>query len=168
MRVALQTFVLLLAASGAAVFANAVRSKPLPWVLDRQTSNDLNVNQELKKQAYLSEEDFLRHVQAPGSVNFVDARNEDEYVAGHVAGAINIPAPKKEEQQHVNDIMTMLSPGQLTIIYCDGGNCEASNTVYEYLLGFPNFTKENVRVFEKGWEFIGKRTDVPIHQGPQP
>ncbi len=166
-RVGLRVIVLLVVSSGVGAFANAVRSKPLDWVLDPGKSLNPADNPELKKTAELSAEEFLEHVQK-GDATFVDARNPEEYVEGHIVGAINIPATKKEE--HVADIMTLLPPDQRIIIYCGGGKCEASNTIYEFLMGFPQFkdNQQNVRVFEGGWEFITKHPEVPTMKGSQP
>lgn len=164
-RVGLRVIVLLVVSSGVGAMANAVRSKPLDWVLDPAKSNNPSVNPELQKSVELTADEFLEHVRR-GDATFVDARNTEEYVEGHVVGAINIPAPKKEE--HIADIMTLLPPDQPIIIYCGGGKCEASNTVFEFLSSFQQFKKENLRIFHAGWEFIGKHPEVPTVQGSQP
>ena len=166
-RVGLRVFVLLVVSSGVGAFANAVRSKPLDWVLDPSRSLNPADNPELKKTAELSTDEFMEHVRR-GDATFVDARNPEEYHEGHVIGAINIPATRKEE--HIADIMTLLPPDQRIVIYCGGGKCEASNTIYEFLMSFPQFNsnQQNVRVFEAGWEFISKHPEIPTKQGSMP
>ena len=55
-----------------------------------------------------------------------------------------------------------VSPDQDVIIYCDGGTCEASDNIYEYLKA-NGFKK--LRVYREGWAAIGP-TDLPKEFGP--
>ena len=75
--------------------------------------------------AYLSVKDSLEPLPASellqrardGLVTVMDVRPQEEYAAGHVAGAINIPLPELE--QHLAD----LQPEQEIVAYCRGPHC---------------------------------------------
>jgi rhodanese-related sulfurtransferase len=90
---------------------------------------------------------------------FVDAREPDEFVAGHIPGSINLPF-----DQSVTDpekLANLDSGGRPIIAYCGGGTCEVSMTLAESLVqaghrrvlvfmgGFPEWEKAGYPV-EKG------------------
>jgi rhodanese-related sulfurtransferase len=156
-----RALILLVGATAAAVTANIVRPNPLPWVIDPTKSTNPGKNPGLRERAQIGPDEFLEHIRN-GTATIVDARKPDEFSAGHVAGAINIPSMEKE--QYLGRAMQMLPPEGLIVIYCGGGACEASNEVFEFLVG-SGFRQENLRLFEPGWEWIGKQPDAPILLG---
>lgn len=156
-----QALVLIVAASGAAAFVNAVRPKPLPWVIDRQTSVNPGENPQLAAEASISLEALRRHL-ADMSATIVDARKPDEYNEAHLAGAINLPSTEKE--QHLDLVYQRLPRNGLIIIYCGGGNCEASAEVFSFLVS-SGFRKENLRIYHEGWDVLGRLNDIPIAHG---
>lgn len=161
-RTAMRVLVLLVASTGAAVFANAVRPR-LDWVIKPDSSDNPNVNKVLLDQVRISPEQFRGYL-ASGTAMIVDARKPDEFAEGHVAGAINIPSTMKE--QYIGIAFSRLPPDSMIVIYCGGGKCEASAEVFEFLVG-AKFDKKNLRIFEEGWEWIGKQTDIPIMHGTE-
>ena len=52
-----------------------------------------------------------------GLVTVIDVRPPEEYVAGHVPGAVNIPLAELEQQ------MQLLDPNQEVVAYCRGPHC---------------------------------------------
>ncbi len=161
-RTALRIVVLLVASSAAAVFANAVRPR-IPWVIKPDESTNPKENPKLFDEVRVTPEKFRNYI-ATGTATIIDARKPEEFAEGHVAGAINIPSTMKE--QYIGTVFSRLPPDSLIVIYCGGGKCEASAEVFEFLIG-AKFKKENLRIFEDGWEWIGKQTDIPIMHGAE-
>ncbi len=75
--------------------------------------------------SYLTVKDNLEPVPArelldrvrQGLVTVIDVRPPEEYVAGHVPGAVNIPLAELEQQ------MQLLDPNQEVVAYCRGPHC---------------------------------------------
>ncbi len=93
-------------------------------------------------------EDFRSNMDT-GSTLIIDARSPESYAEGHVRGAINIPAAEREQYRDFG--LDGVDPDQPIIIYCTNPSCEASDMLYEYLLG-EGFT--NLRVFAPGWDTL--------------
>ncbi|HZN54728.1 MAG TPA: rhodanese-like domain-containing protein [Candidatus Polarisedimenticolaceae bacterium] len=92
----------------------------------------------------------------------IDARDPEEYAAGHIPGAINLP----HDQVALDpDRLEKFDPqGKPIIVYCGGGTCEASMN-----LGFALVAagKHKVLVFMGGWpEWVTK--GYPVAKGPTP
>lgn len=64
-------------------------------------------------------DDLLARVRS-GEVTVLDVRPREEYAAGHLPGAINIPL--SELETHLNDF----NPGQTVVAYCRGPYCVLS------------------------------------------
>ncbi|MCK6457273.1 MAG: rhodanese-like domain-containing protein [Phycisphaerae bacterium] len=156
-----KALVLLVVSTAAAGYANAVRPDRLPWLRDPNVSANPGENLELRASVMMSLDELRTHVQS-ASATFVDARKSDEYAAGHLAGAINIPSTEKE--MHLDTIFQTLPRDGLIVIYCGGGHCEASNEVFEFLVS-NGFDKANLRLFEPGWEVLGRQPDLPTATG---
>lgn len=161
-RTALRAVVLLFASTGAAVFANALRPK-IPWVINPSESVNPKENPDVGIKSRINADQFRTYLTS-GTATIVDARKPEEFAEGHVAGAINIPSTMKE--QYIGTVFGRLPPDSLIVIYCGGGKCEASAEVFEFLVG-AKFKIENLRIFEDGWEWIGKQTDIPIMHGTE-
>lgn len=76
-------------------------------------------------------------------VLFLDARLESDYEAGHIDGAFSMPFTRLGTDEGIDTILMLASPGDgtLFVIYCTGGDCEASEDTAIRLtdLGFDNF-----------------------------
>ncbi len=78
---------------------------------------------------------------------FVDARETDEFAAGHIPGALSLPYgdaisdPSRLDQVDAR--------GRPIIIYCGGGTCEASLNLGSALISQAG--KRKVLVFMGGW-----------------
>jgi len=95
----------------------------------------INYNQ-LKK--YLNDPSFL----------IIDARNDIDYANGHIDNAINIDAYLLDQTEYFK-LITMLPRDKILIIYCSGGNCDASEKLAKDILSFGF---KNVLVYYGGWE----------------
>jgi len=156
-----QSLALLGVASLLAVLVNAARPGGLPWVLRPSESTNPGENPDLAREVLVSLEDVRKHL-ADGSATFVDARRPEEFLKGHLALAVNVPADRKQDT--VNKVFEFVPREGTVIIYCEGGECEASNEVFEFLLGL-GYRKENLRVFKPGWERLRSLGDLPITEG---
>jgi len=96
---------------------------------------------------YLKEKDALEPIPAEellkraeeGLITVIDVRPPDEYAAGHVAGAVNVPI--EELTNFIND----LNSGQEIVAYCRGPYCLMSFDAVETLRkkGFKAIRLEN-------------------------
>lgn len=78
-------------------------------------------------------------------IKFIDARMPDEFAAGHIKGAYNIPFDGDESYR---DILNNFSKDEIIVVYCSGTDCDLS--IY---LGNELFEKgfKRVYVFFGGW-----------------
>lgn len=81
-----------------------------------------------------------------GEALFVDARSYDDYLAGHVKGAMNLPDHHFDEL--IDDFLSKTDTDIEIITYCDGKDCLLGHYVAEklYRLGF-----ERVSYLVNGW-----------------
>jgi rhodanese-related sulfurtransferase len=88
-----------------------------------------------------------------GDVLFVDARSQNDYENGHIAGAISLPIGQFEKR--IGFFLNRYPLEQPIVTYCSGRNCEDSHELARFLsdVGFTN-----VRIFIDGfpaWEAEG-------------
>jgi len=101
---------------------------------------------------------------ANGSAFFIDAREPHEFVEGRLRGVIHIPSSAIYD--NIDDLYAQgVGSDDKIIVYCGGGECEASHNVAEALRGDFNFT--HVWVYENGWAEIESsgRFDAYIERG---
>lgn len=87
---------------------------------------------------------------AGNTAYFVDAREKAEYVEGHLRGAVNLPSSAIYES--VDAVTAVIPPDARVIVYCGGGQCEASHNVSDALR--RDFGYQNVVIYTKGWEEV--------------
>lgn len=97
---------------------------------------------------------LLRHFRAQ-TAHFVDARKADVYARGHLRGAINLPS--NAVYDHISLATDFIGSDELVIVYCDGGECEASHEVAGILR--DEFGYQNVRIYAKGWAELETSSD---------
>lgn len=66
-----------------------------------------------------------------GGVTLIDARGREEYIAGHLPGAISLPFESYFEEM---ERLQQLPRDKWTVCYCDGGDCELSHHLAAELL----------------------------------
>lgn len=81
-----------------------------------------------------------------GSIIVVDARPEEEFVAGHMPSAFHLPFEAFKSGRP--EMLDFLQPEERIVIYCGGGDCEASHHVQEMLYDY-GYT--NTEVYLPGW-----------------
>jgi rhodanese-related sulfurtransferase len=155
MHTTLRVILILGISAAAAASVNAMREKPIAWLPDPK--DDPRQNRAIE----VTFEDVRQH-QADLTAVFIDARGADEYAAGHLDGAYNLPSDAINE--HMEPIWRNVPMEQLVIIYCTGGQCESSHNVFDYLKS-NGFT--NLRIFVEGWEAI-EPSDLLISSGSAP
>ncbi|MEE8169514.1 MAG: rhodanese-like domain-containing protein [Phycisphaerae bacterium] len=158
-RTSSRTMALLFLGLIAASLANAARPKPLPWVLD--FGADIFDNPDAEAKLLISFDDVREHLLNASAI-FIDARKPDAYAEGHLEGAYNVPSDDIES--FMDALYMNVSNDALLIVYCDGGNCEASHQVADFLKqsGFGG-----VKIFKDGWEVLGE-SDLAIVYGSEP
>lgn len=94
-----------------------------------------------------------------GNAVFLDARQPQDYAAGHIANAHNLPVDRLAE--FYPDVAGWLTPEGQIIVYCDGEDCELSHRLMTQLreLGY-----RHVRVLHNGWT-VWRRAGLPIATG---
>lgn len=74
----------------------------------------------------------VRRLHAAGAALFVDARDAEEFAAGHIAGAVNLPYDVAAGEPAL--VENLDSAGRPTVVYCGGGACELSmDLAYELI-----------------------------------
>ncbi|MBI5762498.1 MAG: rhodanese-like domain-containing protein [Planctomycetes bacterium] len=103
----------------------------------------------------LTAEDVLLHLKN-GSARFVDAREQHEWVEGHFRSAIHIPA--SAIYANIDRIVREVPPNEKIIVYCGGGDCEASHHVADALKN--DFKYQDVTVYVKGWQEVDSKMSM--------
>jgi len=126
-------------------------SQPAPPETPRKQPPSATVDEPATQGAaeLVQSEAVLDHL-AHGTALFVDARAPEEYAAGHLRGAINLPS--SEIFASIDRVTSLVSPDQLIIVYCGGSGCEAGHNVADALR--RDFGYTNVAIYAKGWEEI--------------
>lgn len=79
-----------------------------------------------------------------GDAIFVDAREPREYLEGHIAGAVMIPASSRDRAVRLADY-GLDTP---VVIYCGGGECDASELI---AITLQNLGFTDIRVYKDGY-----------------
>ncbi|MFQ6676240.1 MAG: rhodanese-like domain-containing protein [Fidelibacterota bacterium] len=126
---------------------NAVRNDGLPLVAVKEIVRSQDVSD---VDAFLADTTFftaprmidlaLARELFDRGVTFVDARDDEEYRAGHIRGALNLPTV---------ELVALLSPDDPVVAYCSGEGCASSLELAETLMLDWGFSR--VFVFEGGW-----------------
>jgi rhodanese-related sulfurtransferase len=90
---------------------------------------------------------------------FIDSREREEYLRGHIRGSLHISAHDPDETIAAN--LSRLTKDADYIVYCDGAECGSSTSLARKMkdAGFPQ-----VYVFYGGWEEWESR-DLPVEAG---
>ncbi len=97
-------------------------------------------------------------------VFFFDAREVDHYLKGHIPAAYNV-TPQSFFDNTLPAEIDEWPKDSVIVVYCDGGNCDASHLVETRLKQQKQFTR--VCVIEAGypgWQELG----LPTEQGRRP
>lgn len=101
---------------------------------------------------------FKELMSGPVPLQIIDAREPGEYAAGRIAGAINIPP--SEFFGKIPDVVNQRLARDLpVVVYCTGGNCDASKLV---ALRLKEFGFSQTYVYEdgfNGWTKAGEAVE---------
>lgn len=94
-----------------------------------------------------------------GSALFLDAREPDDYAAGHIGNALNLPSQSFAE--HFGELAPMLSSASELVLYCDGVECDLSHRLAQSLrqAGYTNS-----HILSNGWS-AWRQAGLPITSG---
>ena len=105
----------------------------------------------------------------PSIAQFIDARHRDEFASGHIPGAV-LMDPDDLRAGRLPEGFDFLDPTAITVIYCGGGDCDASENAARWLqdAGFMQ-----VHIFKDGfptWDAAGLPVNVgePMNSTPRP
>lgn len=107
-------------------------------------------------------------------VAFVDARTAEEYAAGHIPGAVNVPflqnvvSDSPHRWKTAGALRRMyedagVAPNKHIIPYCSTGVRSAATYFTLSLIGYPQ-----VSLFTGSWTEWSKHTDLPVVVGSKP
>ena len=92
---------------------------------------------------------------------FIDARDKEKYLEGHIKGSINIPWESSDNDK-INNQLLDIKYDQDIAIYCSGGDCTLSIDLGEYM--FNELSYERVFIFEGGYP-SWVENNLPISKG---
>jgi rhodanese-related sulfurtransferase len=95
---------------------------------------------------------------------FVDARKLEDYVEGHIRGAVHLHHYTSSAQ--IDGVRPILEASPVVIVYCNGGDCEDSINLAVDLVSLYGIPSGSVNVFEAGFE-AWKEAELPIATGEE-
>jgi len=81
-----------------------------------------------------------------GEALFIDSRSRQEYISGHILGALNIPFEESREKFKTTELGFL--KGKTLVVYCSGGDCETSLSLAKLL--YDQGLKD-IKIFSGGW-----------------
>jgi rhodanese-related sulfurtransferase len=136
--------------------SNRFRSDKIPLVENWSEKSNLVTSSGEKLEISLSEATNLFEEK---KAVFIDARSREEYLTGHIKGAISLPY--KEADWKFVEAMAGISEDSVIITYCDGQTCELSMELAVFL---RNAGYKNVKVLSNGWT-AWKQNGLPMETG---
>jgi 3-mercaptopyruvate sulfurtransferase SseA len=153
--------VILTAGSGVALATNLLRNPPLDLIRgelppippkpDPTPRPDGTAREKGKPHTGPTADEVIAHLK-DGTARFIDARETKEFAAGHLRGAINLPSSAIYD--HIEAVYHQVQPNDKVIVYCGGGDCEASHNVADALR--RDFQYKDVTIYVTGWEGVEK------------
>jgi rhodanese-related sulfurtransferase len=100
-----------------------------------------------------TEDLFAQRMQGAEGLLFVDSRRTDDFTAGHIPGALNVPLeraqrPGKKEAGPDGSGMLDFPGAQILVIYCEGGDCQTSIALAKII---HDRGYQDIRIFAGGW-----------------
>lgn len=142
-RSASSSLLIVIAALALGTVANTVSPTRIPW---REDWAHYVANQAAKAGYRLVTLEETRRVIEGGITLVLDARPAPAFGAGHLPGALSVPA--SEAAQAFLPYTPALDPASPILVYCSGQECDESLQLAEYL-GAQGYT--NLLVFTDGY-----------------
>lgn len=152
-----QSCAILVLAAALSLAVNHFRKDGLPLVGDRSPKADLS-GLNSSEDAVVSIEEARALFLTDGAI-FLDARSSEAYQAGHIKGALNLPAQNFDE--FYPTVLPEIPPDSLIITYCDGEACDLSKDL-ALALSAKGFS--HVRVLVNGWS-VWRNAGLPVEGG---
>ncbi|HWQ92925.1 MAG TPA: rhodanese-like domain-containing protein, partial [Clostridia bacterium] len=90
---------------------------------------------------------------------FIDARDDQHYLAGHIPGAFQLNYYHPD--QHLPSVLQAGQAAEVLVVYCNGGDCEDSELTAQLLAGA--FPPEKIHVYLGGFaEWVTNSLPVEI------
>jgi rhodanese-related sulfurtransferase len=155
-RILRETIFILIISFSAGLGFNLVRSERLPLIADWSIEGRLKAR--FGEKAVIPFEEAKQVFFSKKGV-FLDARPPNDYRAGHIQGARNLPIEAFDK--YFDKATRDLPQESLIITYCDGETCTQSNKLTRKLreMGY-----ENVRILVNGWS-LWKKHSLPLDEG---
>lgn len=147
-----RALLILLLGAGLGLLNNAISPKGIPLITPPKKAPDPGEFIPLEK---------ARELWSGGGF-VLDARSPEDFEAGHIANALNLPA--EEFDEYFVKLAPMLPPDAPIIVYCDGEDCELSHRLAERLKE-QGFT--NVQMLFNGWT-VWQNAGLPTETGGTP
>lgn len=97
---------------------NAVRPDGISF--SGKSSDSSSQTQAEEGPAEISVDEAVRKFKA-GNTLFIDSRSADDYAAGHIQGAVNLP--DHEFDSFIDEFLSKTVPETEIVTYCDGPHC---------------------------------------------
>ena len=94
---------------------------------------------------------------------FIDARSLDDYITGHIPGALHIPSYQLGFSEQ--EFFAGLPPNTLLVTYCAGSSCQSSIELALKIV--QDFGHKNTQAFVGGWQ-AWMHSGYPIKIGEIP
>ena len=132
---------------------NALGPRPVPWFE--------NWDQHVESLAFKANMPLIRlkemqAVVTSGSHLIFDARPEEDYEAGHLPGAMNLPY--LELHDRLDEVLMLVTPETPIVGYCSGSHCDDALLM---LLELRELGITNSVLFAEGFD-IWRRTNHPV------
>jgi rhodanese-related sulfurtransferase len=145
-----RALLIVLAGASLGLLVNAVSPKGIPLITPPKKAPKADEFIPLEK---------ARQLWSDGGGFFIDARKPEDFQAGHILNALNLP--EEEFGEYFPKIAPMLSPESSIVVYCDGTECELSHRLQSQLRQ-QGYT--NVHIIFNGWTLWSK-AGYPVESG---
>jgi rhodanese-related sulfurtransferase len=109
------------------------------------------------------------HIEANAFVAFLDARYPEEYAKGHITTARRLMAGDITDGTGAETLNWLLElEPDFVVIYCEGGECDASKNLARQLERNTSLTREQLHVLEPGYPAWAETYPALITQGDEP
>lgn len=147
--------IICMAAITLALLTNGLRTDSLAYFSVEKTVESTSADQQARQ---ISIEAAIANFKQNSAI-FADARPAADFIAGHIAGAVNLPASASE--QWLGRLFASADPQQTLITYCAGPKCSLGKQLAQTLTeaGF-----EQTYYLVDGWGQWTSR-NLPIETG---
>lgn len=144
---ALRGIILLLVGSGAGLLFNAFSTTGIPLRTPDQLSFSEQVNWSLYVEGLRVTMTEAKRAFDLKEAVFIDARSSQDYNAGHIPGALNLPVSELEARGQA--LLKGIPKDARIIAYCSGETCQSSILLARILIEKLGYSRTHV--FFDGW-----------------